>query len=462
MKVLQRVPKYVQIVIVYLLFGGLWMFLVDYLIIRFTENPDLRLNLENYGGLLFVAVTAVLLYYERKHAVERQQRMERRFRIMADFIYDWGYWLGTDGSFSYISPSCERITGYTVEEFSSNPDLLEAIVHPEDKEMVRLHLSGEPAGSEPTQMEFRIITKSGEVRWISHACRYVEDREGKRQGTRASNRDITDHKLYEERERLHMEELAQADKMITLGTLVSGVAHEINNPTNVISLNTPLIREMWSGSQPVLDAYHRDKGEFFVGRFRYSLLRDRMDELLDGVSEGADRIKRIVNNLKDFARPDPSTMDERVDVNRVLADTAALLSNPIKKATAHFQVRYGKDLPEITGSPQKLEQVLVNLIQNALESLPDRDGGVHVSTRHDRRRGEVIVQIKDQGRGIPADQLARITDPFYTSRRREGGSGLGLSIAERIVKDHGGTLAFSSRVGKGTTVKVILKVPASG
>jgi PAS domain S-box-containing protein len=458
MKVLQRVPKHVQIVIVYLLFGGFWVFLVDFLIIRFTENPELRFNLENYGGLLFVAVTAVLLYYERKHAVEQQLRMEQRFRTMADFTYDWGYWLGRDGRFNYISSSCERITGYSAEEFSSNPDLLKTIIHPEESEEVFRHLAGEPAGAESAQLEFRIVTKNGEERWISHACRWVEDQEGNRMGTRASNRDITAHKHYEEQERLHMEELAQADKMITLGTLVSGVAHEINNPTNFISLNTPLVREMWTGARPVLDAYYRDKGEFFVGRFRYSLLRERMDELLDGVSEGAERIKHIVRNLKDFARPDPSAMEQQVDVNRVLATAVALLANPIKKATSHFQVRYAKGLPEITGSPQKLEQVMVPLIQHALESLPARDKGVHVSSRHDRRRGAIVVQIRDQGRGIPPELLSRIRDPFYTSRRREGGTGLGLSIAERIVKAHDGELTFSSRVGRGTTVRVILKV----
>jgi PAS domain S-box-containing protein len=455
---LQRVPKHVQIVILYLLFGGLWVFLVDFLIIRFTANPDLRFNLENYGGLLFVAVTAVLLYYERRQAVEQQLRMERRFRTMADFTYDWGYWLGQDGRFNYISPSCERITGYTAEEFNSNPELLGAIVHPGESEEVIRHLAGEPTGTESTQMEFRILTKSGEERWISHACRWVEDQEGNRLGTRASNRDITAHKHYAEQERLHMEELAQADKMITLGTLVSGVAHEINNPTNFISLNTPLLREMWTGARPVLDAYHRDKGEFFVGRFRYSLLRDRMDELLDGVSEGAERIKHIVKNLKDFARPDPSTMEQQVDINRVVANAVALLANLIRKHTYHFQVRYARSLPEIIGSSQKLEQVMVNLIQNALEALPDPSREVQVSTRYDRRRGAIVLQIRDQGRGIPSELLPRITDPFYTSRRLEGGTGLGLSIAERIVKAHDGELSFSSRDGKGTTVRVTLKV----
>jgi PAS domain S-box-containing protein len=460
MKALQRVPKHVQIVILYLLFGGLWIFLIDYLIIRFTENPELRLNLENYGGLLFVAVTATLLYFERKQAVERQLRMEERFRTMADFIYDWGYWLGPDGRFNYVSPSCERITGYSAAEFNADPGLLIRIVHPDESGEVCRHLAAEPVGTEATQLEFRIITRSGEERWISHACRWVEDREGNRLGTRASNRDITAHKLYEERERTHMEELAQADKMITLGTLVSGVAHEINNPTNFISLNTPLIREMWTGARPVLDAYHREKGEFFVGRYRYSLLRERMDELLDGVFEGAERIRQIVKSLKDFARPDPSTMEQQVDVNRVLANAVALLANVIKKSTSHFQVRYARSLPEITGSPQKLEQVLVNLITNALEALPDRDRGVQVATRYDRRRSVIVVQIRDQGRGIPPELLPRITDPFYTSRRREGGSGLGLSIAERIVRAHDGELSFSSQVGKGTTVRVLLKVDA--
>jgi len=459
MRILNRISEHVRIVVLYVLLGLTWFLLIEVVLIRFTQNPDLKMNLESYAFLFFIMATALFLYYERKRSVQRQILTEQRFRAMADFTYDWEYWLGPDGCYNYISPSCERVTGYTAQEFRKDPALIESIIHPEDKERVLQHFSREPLGEEMNSMEFRIITRSDKERWISHDCRRVSDQSDRSLGTRVTNRDITSRKHYEEQERVHIEELAQADKMITLGTLVSGVAHEINNPTNFITLNTPLLREMWVGAQPVLDSYFKERGDFYVGRFKYSVLRARMEELLDGVTEGAKRIMHIVKNLKDFSRPDPSDMNEKVDVNLAVENAIALLANPIKKKTAHFQVKYGKHLPEVIGSAQKLEQVIINLIQNAIEALPDEEKGVQVATHYDKIKGVIFLTIKDQGSGIPRELLPRIKDPFFTSKRTKGGVGLGLSIAERILKSYDAELKFSSKVNRGTTVRVILKVP---
>jgi len=271
--------------------------------------------------------------------------------------------------------------------------------------------------------------------------------------------DKTQRKM-EELERIQLEKMAHADKMITLGTLVSGVAHEINNPTNFITLNTPILREAWHGIRPVLDGYYKAEGDFPVGRFQYSALRERMDQLLDGVAEGAERIKRIVSSLKDFARPDPSDMNQAVEMNRVVQDAVALLKNPIEKQTRHFQVRYDETIPTIIGSSQKLEQVMINLIQNSLEALTDMEQGVFVSSLFDEHAKTIVIEVRDEGRGIGEDILSRIVDPFFTTKRTSGGTGLGLSIAARIVKDHGGELTFASIVGTGTTAKMTLPIKA--
>ena len=329
------------------------------------------IKLQEYRGFAFIAITAVILYFERKHADERQKKVEERFRTMADFTYDWEYWVGPDKRFIYVSPSVERITGYRADEFMTNPELAQKIIHPADDETVSKHVQNELKAGETASIEFRIIAKNGEERWLGHVCQQVYDKQGSLLGIRASNRDITERKHVEELERMQLEKMAHADKMITLGTLVSGVAHEINNPTNFITLNTPILRESWQGTRPILDEYYHTEGDFTVGRFPYSALRERMDQLLDGVTEGAERIKRIVASLKDFARPDPSDMHQEVDLNQVIQNALTLLKNPIEKRTRNFSVNYDESIPTIIGSSQKLEQVIINLIQNSLEALAD-------------------------------------------------------------------------------------------
>jgi C4-dicarboxylate-specific signal transduction histidine kinase len=184
-----------------------------------------------------------------------------------------------------------------------------------------------------------------------------------------------------------------------------------------------------------------------------------MDQLLEGVAEGAERITRIVAHLKDFARPDPSDMHQAVEINRVIHDAITLLRNPIEKRTKHFHVRCDETIPALLGSSQKLEQVMINLIQNSLEALADESRAVSVSSRYDETQHTIVIEVKDEGCGIAEELLPRILDPFFTTKRTSGGTGLGLPIVARIVKDHGGKLTFSSEVGTGTVANIVFPVP---
>ena len=124
-------------------------------------------------------------------------KSEEKFRTVADYTYDLEYWVSEKGNFNYISPSCKRITGYEVGEFEKDSGLLLKITHPDDKPMLQEHLDNELTALEVFHLDFRIITKEGEERWISHYCQPVYDREGKYHGRRASNRDITERKQIE-------------------------------------------------------------------------------------------------------------------------------------------------------------------------------------------------------------------------------------------------------------------------
>lgn len=269
-------------------------------------------------------------------------------------------------------------------------------------------------------------------------------------------RDITEKKKAEDQARMHREQLFQADKMATLGTLVSGVAHEINNPVTFVMLNAPILKQAWQAVLPILDDYQRNHGDFSVGRMDYSRLRERLPLLVDNIIEGADRVKAIVGDLKDFARQGQGQMTDVVDINRIAAKAVSLVGNMIKKSTHHFETDYATNIPTVTGNSRKIEQVVINLLVNACQALPDPKRSVRLSTVYDVNTRSVTVEVCDQGTGMPPEVLQRIRDPFFTTKRESGGTGLGLAIVDRIVDDHKGRLTFSSVADQGTTVRVSL------
>lgn len=257
-------------------------------------------------------------------------------------------------------------------------------------------------------------------------------------------------------------ELIQADKMISLGVLVSGVAHEINNPNNFIMLNAPILSDVLESISPILEKYYEENGDFNVGGLPYSEMRHEIPKLLSGILVGSNRIKRIVQELKYFSRQDPAEMSQTLDINGVIKNSITLISNMIRKSTKKFTVEYGKNLPLIRGSLQRLEQVFVNLIQNACQALPDKTKGIFMASSFNDTSGDIIVEVRDEGKGIPNEVLPRVMDPFFTTRRSYGGTGLGLSVSANIVKDHAGRITVDSQLGKGTAFKVFFPTIKTG
>ncbi len=273
----------------------------------------------------------------------------------------------------------------------------------------------------------------------------------------AVQQDITDKRKAEEQARIQHEQLIQADKMIALGTLVSGVAHEINNPNNFVMLNVPLLEKIWQSVIPILNDHYEKNGDFFVGnRLKYSKIRSSVPVLLNGIREGSVRIKKIVQELKDFARKDASDMNQELDVNEIVEAAVSLTSNLIGKSTNNFKVHLGKNISRTVGNFQRLEQVLINLLENSCQALKSRDAILELVTSSDEN--SVYIKVIDGGNGIDPKIIKEITDPFFTTKRDTGGTGLGLSVSSKIVINHGGSLDFDSAVGKGTTATISLPI----
>ncbi len=269
-------------------------------------------------------------------------------------------------------------------------------------------------------------------------------------------RDVTE-KLRIRKERSEMQaKLFQANKLTAIGNLAAGIAHEINNPNNYILANAQLLTGIWEDVNRIVMECEEDYRAFALGGLPFEEAISRVPQMLAGISDGARRIRNIVVSLKDFARQDEAVHRRPVEINRIVDAALTILANQIKQHTDHFFCNLHDNLPPIAGHFQKIEQVVINLVLNALQSLPDRNSGVYISTAFSARHRTVELRVRDQGCGISSDIRSRILEPFFSTRQQEGGTGLGLSICYAIVEDHQGRLDFESKPGGGTTVTVSL------
>ena len=185
-------------------------------------------------------------------------------------------------------------------------------------------------------------------------------------------------------------------------------------------------------------------------------MRDFAPRLLNGIAEGSRRITAIVHNMRDYVREDKSGLQGEIDVNRLVQNAAAILWHHIHVHTDNFQLDLEESLPLARGNGQQIEQVIINLIMNALQALKDKSSGVLVTTSSNRAGGTLTITVRDEGKGMEGKVLSRLKEPFFTTKLGEGGTGLGLYISDSIIKEHEGTLEFASREGVGTTATVIL------
>jgi signal transduction histidine kinase len=271
-------------------------------------------------------------------------------------------------------------------------------------------------------------------------------------------RDVTARKQADAREKQHERELFQAGKLASLGTLVSGIAHEINNPNNFIRLSVQNLEDIWKSVQELFGGDAAAAVGFELRGMPYGVVQGMITQMLSRIVEGSKRIERMVAGLRDYARRDEGALGERVEVNAVVSSALTILSNMVNKATAAFTLNLAPALPAVRGNNQQIEQVIINLLTNACQALRSRADPVTICTEASPDGGFVVVTVSDGGVGIPQDDIPRITDPFFTTKRDRGGTGLGLSISSRIVQNHGGIIEFSSRPGAGTTATVRLPI----
>ena len=271
-------------------------------------------------------------------------------------------------------------------------------------------------------------------------------------------RNVTDRLRMEDEARNIQAKLIQANKMTSLGLMVSGVAHEINNPNNFITVNAQLLARSWDDALKILREYQQENGDFIIGGIPFSEMEEHSQQLFAGIIDGARRIREIIINLKKFARQEKAAEVSHVNINQVATMAVSILHHELVRHTENFHLDLTEDIPPVIGSSQQLGQVLINLLMNACQALTNRQSGIWLATDFDVPSDQVTITVRDEGCGMARKISDRIIEPFFTTKLDNDGTGLGLTICQSIIKEHNGIMEFSSEPGKGTTF--VVRIPA--
>lgn len=259
--------------------------------------------------------------------------------------------------------------------------------------------------------------------------------------------------------------LIQSEKLASIGQLAAGVAHEINNPIGFIFSNFGTLEQYLQDLFQMLAAYEEAEASMqdaeALSRIRQlredleiEYLKEDIPNLMRESRDGVQRVRKIVQDLKDFSRVDARQEWESVNLHHGIDSTLNIVNNEIKYK-ADVVKQYG-DLPEVQCLPSELNQVFMNLLVNAAHAITKERGTITIRTGAEA--GEAWVEVADDGAGIAAENLQRIFDPFFTTKPVGQGTGLGLSLSYGIVQKHGGRMEVTSEIGQGTTFRVTIPV----
>ncbi|RJP15293.1 MAG: PAS domain S-box protein [Candidatus Abyssobacteria bacterium SURF_5] len=381
---------------------------------RLLKTRGMLLN-EN-DRLRALAAEAEKLSAECRVANKNLREGEEKFRLVTETIQDVFWMITPDlGRMLYISPGYEKIWGRTRESLYREPRSFLDAVHPEDRAYM-----DEKIQDPNKDVEFRIIRPDGSIRWIRTRAFPILDEQGnlvKITGVATDITELTDK----------ISQLQEAESLSAIGRTVAFVAHEVRNPLQIIQLGAETLQR---------ELQHEA---------RY---RETLQEILHGV----DVLNDTISQLLDYARPacldmSPTTIEEIIE--GALKNVSRRLDNIDVKT----QVETGRE--RILADKEKCVQVLYNILLNAVEAMPD-GGRISIRSRFISQNGarKAEISIADSGIGIREENLARLSEPFFTTKL--GGIGLGLSICRKILQAHNGTLNITSKEHQGTTVEIVL------
>jgi PAS domain S-box-containing protein len=449
-----------------------------------TVNGERRLEMITMRGVRYTEGDRARLLViveditERKRAEDALRQSEERFRSMIENILDIITVLSPDGTIRYESPSIERVLGYRPEEMIGKNAF--ELVHPDDlSSAMKIFSEGLRTPGATRSVVFRFRHRDGSWRILEAIGKNVMN-DPVMAGIIINSRDITERKQAEEKLQKAYRELQdaqahilQSEKMASLGQMAAGVAHEINNPVGFVGSNLRTLEEYMAdllqlvgGYESLLAAVERGDPEAMEGEKRrvralskqvdVGFLMEDLSRLVQQSLDGMDRVRQIVQDLKEFSHVDRAER-MRFNINQGIESTLNIVWNELKYK-AELIKELG-DIPEIYCYPQQLNQVFMNLLVNAAQAMPQK-GKIWIRSYLTGDR--IVVEIEDSGCGIPEENLKKIFDPFFTTKPVGKGTGLGLSVSYGIVQKHHGRIEVESAVGKGTKFRVLLPIEEPG
>ncbi|NWF51015.1 MAG: ATP-binding protein [Ignavibacteriaceae bacterium] len=264
--------------------------------------------------------------------------------------------------------------------------------------------------------------------------------------------DISEFRRLETEAHKYRLQIQRADKLANLGLMVSGISHEINNPNSFISLNIPYIQKYFEEIFPILDKVYETDNNFKIANIPYKTFKDDVQYLLSDMKEGTDRIANIINDVKDYAKADLGFKVEAVSLLEVVESSIRFLSKQIKLKNINVTLSINEKF-SLQTDRQKLMQVIINLIGNSIDAVEEEKGKIEIRL-FNREADKHICSIIDNGCGILTENINQVFDPFFSTKSKEKGTGLGLFVAKGLLDNLGYSISINSKVNFGTEVQI--------
>ena len=453
------------------------------------------INLE--GELCMLTVMTDIT--DRKHAEEALRESQRALSTLMSNLPGMAYRFRNDAdrSMEFVSEGCYQLSGYSPEEFIGTGQVsLSELTHPDDREIFCNAVEIALQENRPYQLNYRITCKNGELKWVWEQGLGVYSDSGELLALEGLITDVSEQKRSEEalvrsqaeltQQKLQLEHtleelqqtqavLIHTEKMSTLGQMVAGVAHEINNPVSSVCGNLVHVGHYTEDLLHLIDMYQKHcpqppaSIQKQIEDIELEFLLEDLPKAISSMQVGADRIREIVRSLRNFSRKDDSQMT-KVNLHEGIEGTLLILQSRLRAHGNYPEIAVIKEyanLPLVECYSGKINQVFMNLIGNAIDAIEEYNAGRSVAEAKTNRskikiktevqNSNAVIRISDNGPGMPEEVCQQLFEAFFTTKPAGKGTGLGLSISYKVLQEHSGMLSCVSAPGQGA--EFIIEMP---